>query len=268
MKTSTWFVLFFTVAVVSFAYQPSKTGWLKIQLPALPAPENQAERIQYNYDPKQEFFEIFIPSGYTGAEKYGVLGWVSPDNDANIPKHFESLLNDFKLISITAAQSGNNQDPARRIGLLECAITQLSKTLNLDYDRIIMSGYSGGGRTSAMACFAHSEFWHGAISWVGGNFYKKYSVPMPVGASSPGINDWIPGMISDDQVKASRQTARFVLITGSKDKNLHDSRGIYRALRNENFKAMLIEEPGLAHEIGTAESMRKALDFVLNGKKD
>lgn len=267
MKKILGIVSILLIAAVCSGYQPSKTGWLKIQLPSLPEPQHKANHLLYSYNPAQEVFEIYIPPSYNGDEKYGVLGWINPHDGAGVPHKFEALLNEFKLIAVSAARSGNEQDPARRIGLLECAITELSKTLNIDHDRVIVGGKSGGGRTSAMACFIHSEFWNGAISHVGGHFYKKYPVPMPVGASSPGINDHTPGLVSMEQVKAAKQNARFVLITGSKDFNLMDSRGIYRALKQEDFAALLIEEPELAHEIASPESMKQALEFIFSDKK-
>jgi predicted esterase len=150
---------------------------------------------------------------------------------------------------------------------LESAIVQLSQTLHLDPEKRIMSGFSGGGRTSAVACFVHPEFWKGAISWAGGNFYKTYSIPMPVGAYAKGINDFKPGTISAAHVKEARDENSFVLITGSKDFNQNDSRGIYRALKNDGFRALLLDERGLGHEVGSAELMQKALDFVLEKSK-
>ncbi len=247
----------------SLPVRPSRTGWLTIKLPELPVPEVKPAWLPYDFKAEEEIFEIYIPKDYTTASSYGVLGWINPNDQPGTPRHFEPLFNEFRLISVAAARSGNERDPARRIGLVTSAVLQLSKTLNIDKNRLLLSGKSGGGRTSAMGCFVHPEFWCGAISWVGGNFYKRYSVPMPVDSSSPGINDWLPGAVTPQNVKDAKKNAKFVLITGSKDFNLNDSRGIYRALKQEGFQTLLIEEPGLGHEVGSVESMRKALEFVL-----
>jgi hypothetical protein len=242
-----------------------QTGWLRIQLPALPQTNLEPVLLKEPLNPKAEVFEIYIPKSYDPSQSYGVIGWVNPHEGAEIPRQFETLFDEFNLVAVSAERIGNNHPWQRRIAVLESGISQLSKTLNLDPAKRIMSGFSGGGRTSATACFVHPEFWIGAISWAGGNFYKTYSVPIPVGASSPGINDHAPGSVSDQHVKLAREKARFVLITGPKDFNLSDSRGIYRALRKDQFEALLLEEPGLAHQVGSADYMRKALEFVFNG---
>jgi predicted esterase len=243
--------------------KPSKTGWLRIQLPALPDGAAEPALLERKLDAKAEVFEIYIPPDYDPSGSYGVFAWVNPDDSERIPRQFESLLSEYRFVAVSAARIGNDQPWQRRVSVLESAILQLSQSLNLDATKRIMSGYSGGGRTSAIACFVHPDFWKGAISWVGGNFYKAYSLPMPVGARARGINDYNPGTVTNEQVKKSRQNTSFVLITGPKDFNLNDSRGIYRALKGENFKALLLEEPGLGHEVGNTETMRKALDFVL-----
>lgn len=240
---------------------PAHTGWMRVQFPELTAPATKPEWFSYNFNPKQEAFEIYVPPDRP-EEPYGVLGWTNPNDTAGTPRKFEPLLKEYHMIAISADHCGNDQDFPRRIGLLVSGLLQLEKSLAIDKNRLILSGYSGGGRTSATGCFVHPEIWRGAISWAGGNFYKTYPVPMPIGASSPGINDYVKNGVTQENLKLARENARFVLITGNKDFNLNDSRGIYRALRGESFKALLIEEPGMGHEVGSVESMRKALDFV------
>lgn len=240
----------------------NKTGWMRIQFPQLPAPDLKPAWFTYDFNPRNEVFEIYVPPDRPEMP-YGVLAWTNPDESAGTPRRFEPLLNEFHLIAISAEHCGNDQPIPRRIGLLVSAVLQLEKTLNIDSQRLILSGLSGGGRVSATGCFVHPELWRGAISWAGGNYYKSYAVPLPVGASSPGINDFYKNGVTSENVKMARKNARFVLVTGSKDFNLNDSRGIYRALHSDGFQALLIEEPGMGHEVGSVDSMRKALEFIL-----
>ena len=243
---------------------PSRTGWLNIQLPELPAPPNKPAQFSYNFEPSRESFEIYIPPDYSPETSYGVFAWVSPGDEAGTPRRFEPLLRQWKLLAVSAARCGNEQSIDRRIGLVMSAILQLSKSLNIDRHRLIISGFSGGGRISAMAGFLHPEFWRGAIGCAGSTYYKGYSMLMPVGASSPGINGIYPDLVSEQNVKDARKNVRFVVITGPGDMNLNDSRSIHRALRRDSFQSLLIEEPGLGgHHIANVESMAKALEFVL-----
>jgi hypothetical protein len=261
--------LLLVVLTASNGAASQQTGWIQMQLPSLPEPDLNPPLLSEKLNPQTEFFEIYVPPDYDPARSYGVLAWVNPHDSAEIPRQFEGVLSKYGLVAVSAQRIGNNKPWQRRIGVLESAVVQLSQTIHLDSARRIMSGFSGGGRTAALACFLHPDFWKGAISWAGGNFYKTYSIPMPVGAYASGINDAKPGTVSAANVKKSRHRNTFVLITGSKDFNQNDSRGIYRALKNDGFRALLLDERGLGHEVGSADLMIKALDFMLEkSKKD
>ncbi|HSP07742.1 MAG TPA: hypothetical protein VLR94_11230 [Acidobacteriota bacterium] len=238
------------------------TGWMRVRFSELPTPEIRPVWFPYNFNPGEESFELYIPPDRPG-DPYGFLGWTNPEEVAETPRKFEPLLNEYHLIALSADRCGNEQLLQRRVGLLTSGLLQLKKHIRFDPNRLILSGFSGGGRTAATGCFAHPEIWRGAICWAGGNFYKKYSLPMPVGASSPGINNFLKNAVTAKNVKLARANARFVLISGPKDFNLNDCRGIYRALRQDGFRALMIEEPGMSHEVGSVDSMRKALEFVL-----
>jgi predicted esterase len=269
MRTLVLFLVFLLVVIPAILIAkelPARTGWLRLQLPNLPKPDSKPVLVRTPLDPTQEVFELYIPPNYDPARSYGLLAWINPDDSAEIPRHFEPLFKEYGFVAISAERIGNNQPWERRTGLLESAILQISETLNLDPTKHIISGFSGGGRTAAFACFIHPEFWKGAISWAGGIFYKSYTLPIPVGATRRGINDYAPGTISTQQAKKTRIKTSFVLITGPNDINFDDSRGIYRSLRQENFSAQFLEQPGLGHEVGSAEFMRKALDFILKPK--
>ena len=267
-----WILLVYVIEAAAQETQTStsrqvRTGWMRIHFAALPVPEVKPAWFPYNFDPREESFELFIPPDRP-EEPYGVLGWTNPFDAAGAPRKFEPLLVEHHLIAVSGDRCGNDQGFDRRVGLLTSALLQLEKTLAIDRSRCILSGFSGGGRTSATGCFVHPDIWRGAISWAGGNYYKAYSVPMPVGATSPGINDYYKNGVTSENVKLARRNVRFVLITGSGDFNLNDSRGIYRALRQDGFQALLVEDPGMSHEVGSVQSMKEALEFVLAPKAD
>ncbi len=162
-------ILFFAILLVGFsvvyaADQPYKTGFLDVQLPELPQPGLDPVLLPGTLNPKAEVFEIFIPPSYDPAKTYIVLAWVNPDDSAKIPRQFEPVFTQNEFIVISAAKISNDQLWQKRIGILESGITQLSKTMHFDTTKRIISGFSGGGRISAMACFVHPEFWKAAIS--------------------------------------------------------------------------------------------------------
>jgi predicted esterase len=243
-----------------------QSGWRKLTLEQLPVPATKPRWFRYDFNPADENFHVYIPRTYSADRPCGVLGWINPGDGAGAPKPYEPLFDEFRLIVVSAARSGNKQPSDRRVGLLVSATLELSKTYAIDPKRRVLSGFSGGGRSSALGAFVHSEFWCGAISHCGGNFYKDFPNPEKRGSYWRGINH--PerhgrNAVTSDNVQLARQNGRFVLITGPNDFNLANSRALADAFRKDGFNVLLIEEPGLGHAIGSVQTMRQALEFVL-----
>ena len=246
-------------------HPPLKLGWNTVQLESLPKPEIKPAWFDYQFDPTKEKFVVYIPKNYDPKKTYGVLGWTSSGDGLGIPKLFEPLLDEFHLIAINAEHCGNTQLSQRRAGLLVSGILELSKTLPIDKQRLMLSGISGGGRLSALGGFVHPDFFCGAISWCGGNFYKDYPDSQKKNWVTFGIthDHKIPNAVTTQNVSDARSHVHFVLITGEKDSNYSDSHDIEKAMKKEGFQVLLINEPGLGHAVGSLASMRQALVYVL-----
>jgi hypothetical protein len=97
-------------------------------------------------------------------------------------------------------------------------------------------------------------------------FYKDYPDPALPGGFAGGINNVLgdgPNAITQDHVGLARSNVRFVLITGDKDFNFADCHNIHNAMETEHFQSLLIEQPGMGHQVGSNESLEKALQFIL-----
>ena len=68
------------------------------------------------------------------------------------------------------------------------------------------------------------------------------------------------------QLGLAKKNVKFVLLTGSKDFNLSNSHDIETAMKREHIQVQLIEEPELAHAVGSVDNMRCALTFVLGAR--
>lgn len=242
-----------------------KRGWNTIQFPELPIPEVKPSWFRYDFDARNEKFLVYLPQNHDPSKPHGVIAWTNPGDQLGIPKKFEAIFDELGLVAISAERCGNGQDSDRRAGLLVSGILALSERVLIDQERIYASGFSGGGRVSALACFVHPEFFRGAISWCGGNFYKDFPNLAKKGAVLYGIPraHGIPDAVTKENVTAARRNVRFVLITGHADFNYGSSLSIESAMKKDGFKVKLIDEPGLGHAVGSPDSMRQALDFVL-----
>ncbi len=239
-------------------------GWQQKRLPTLPAPARIPNWFDYRFDPRAELFEIYVPKSLRPGRPCGVLAWVNADDQLHGPRRFEALCEEFGLIAVSAANCGNNRPTDRRIGLLVSAVLELSCHQPIDRRRCVISGVSGGGRTAAIAGFVHPEVWAGAISWVGGRFYRNF--PVSAGSRYPGTGIRThanPQAVTEENVREAKIGTKFVLLTGPRDFNFDESQDLYRAFLGEGFQVRIISEPGLGHEVGSAATMRQALEFVL-----
>lgn len=239
-------------------------GWQTHRFSQLPAPARTPDGYVYRFDPRAEQFEIYVPKSAGSGRPSGVFAWVNPFANLHGIRRFEPLYDQFNLIALTAANSGNDQPTDRRLGLMVSAVLALAKTQPIDRRRCVISGFSGGGRVAAIGGFLHPEIWAGAISWCGGRFYRDF--PVSAGSRHPGrgLNTPAnPNLVTPELIRDARARVKFVLLTGPKDFNQDESADIYLALTKENFQTKIIQEPGLGHEVGSAETMRRALEFAL-----
>lgn len=250
---------------------PTGPAWLEpgwhedVVLDALPDPPRKPKWFPYGFKAAEEKFRIYVPRTRRPGLPCGLLGWTSANDASQIPQKFEPLFDEFRLIAVTAANCGNKQKTSRRAGLLTSAMLAIAKHTGIDPQRCILSGMSGGGRLSALGVFVHPEIWKGAISWCGGNYYRDYpdsAKPGYVSYGFPRAHE-IPDAAPESDVRRARKECKFALLTGSKDFNLTDSRDIEKAMREDKFDVLLIEEDGLAHQVGSPENMRKAIEFLL-----
>ncbi len=230
------------------AEQRLTPGWQKLRFAQMPG----------------EQFEAYVPKNLRPGKPCGVLVWVSPFNQLYGIRRFEPLYEEFNLIAITAANSGNDQQTDRRLSLAVGGVAGLAKMQPIDRRRAVLSGMSGGGRIAAIGGFVQPDVWAGVISWCGSRFYRKF--PISAGSKHPGtgINTpQNPNLVTPELVQKARAHVKFVLLTGTNDFNRDESMDIWRVMTDEKFQAKFIQETGLGHEIGSVETMRRALEFVL-----
>ena len=235
-----------------------------VHFAALTKPDPYPAWLNCNFTPGDESFTVYVPKGLTTGQPCGALGWVNPTDDSSIPRQFLPLLDEFHLLGVCAARSGNGEWDRRRISLVVSALLQLGQIYNIDPARRVLSGLSGGGRVAAMGGFVLPGFFSGAISWCGGLFYKNHPNSEKPGQLRGGINRK-PGdrLVTAGMADEAKRRVKFVLLTGPKDFNLAGSRDVKAALDAERYRAQLIEVPGLGHQVGEAGPMRQALVFVL-----
>lgn len=213
------------------------------------------------YDVSKETFEILVPKDYKATEPHGLFIWISASPAPNIPKEWEPVLAERKLIFIGARNSGNPRDIFDRMRMAVDANYNLRKLYNVDGRRVYVSGFSGGSRVASMLGVCFAEMFSGTICFMGVNFYTDV----------PARDGKVYGMgyIPDDTVLPLAKTfCRYALVTGTSEMNHAETLSVFQnGFQKEGFASVkLLDISDQKHSPPPAEWLKQAIDFLDEGK--
>lgn len=251
--------------------KPIKPGeWSQITLKESPQP-SEPEQLKYRmhaaenpgaYDVTRETFSILVPKAYRKDVPYGLFVWVSPSANASIPKEWEAVLAEKKLIFVGAHNSGNPRDVFDRMRMAVDANHNLRGMFNIDDRRVYVSGFSGGSRVASMLGVCYADMFTGAVCFMGVNFYE------PVLGDDKMMYQarYIP---NEEILDIAKKENRFVFITGEKDFNLADTKAVHAAAVKNGFQAVqYVNIPKQGHQPPAAEWLKKSLDYLDQDKPE
>ena len=213
------------------------------------------------YDVTKETFEVLVPKDYKPTESHGLFIWISASAEPNIPKDWEPVLAEKKLIFVGAKNSGNPRDIFDRMRMAIDANYNLRKRYNVDGRRVYLSGMSGGSRVASNLGVTYAEMFSGTMCFMGVNFYTD----IPAGDGKA----WGPSYLPDDQVLAlAKKFCRYVLVTGTKEMNHANTLGVYESgFKKEGFSNVkLIDIPDQGHSLPGGQWLKQGIEFLDEGK--
>jgi len=215
------------------------------------------------YRIQDESFQIHVPQTYREDRPHGLFVWISSGDGGNIPGAFRGHLADFNYIAVGANQSGNNRHVYTRKLLALDAVHNLKRFYNIDADRVVISGSSGGGRTASETAVAYPDvFTGGGYYVIGANYYGRLHFEE--------LNSYLPARFKGKPpLYDLAKTRPFVFHTGSKDFNQEDTLRVYRHYVKDKFEQSLyIEDKGLGHSIPRADSILNGLIHLNKGLEE
>jgi poly(3-hydroxybutyrate) depolymerase len=231
-----------------------------------PTPGHISPRVAYNLVPANERFFVYVPSGYTGSEGYGLIVFTYPDASAELPAGWQAVLDARKYIFVAAENVGNDQPHGRRLGLAVMGALEMMKTYRVDAARVYAAGFSGGARMSGLLAFYQPDIFRGTLQDCGADFYK--AVPIVSATTQLDTVGQPYGRLaaSDAEVRRARKV-RFVLITGTNDFRRGNILDIFHGgFERDGFEAKLFDVPGMGHDICDGITLARALDFLEGGR--
>lgn len=205
----------------------------------------KARRPMPDYQLADESFWTYVPADYDGQKPYGLLVFISPGGSGACPANWRTVLNKHKLIWIGANNAGNFAQLWRRMGLALDAAHNLQKRYRIDKNRVYISGFSGGGRTSSRMSVIYADLFDGAAPMGGCDYFK--TVTLPSSPENPWRNRYIapPSQV----LNTAKKRNRYVLFVGADDFNREQTLSIYQQgfLRDGFFHADYLELPEAGH---------------------
>lgn len=186
-------------------------------------------------------FEIQVPKNFDPENSPGLMVYISPQSQINIPRGWLDLMETENLIWIAARESGNKTFTTKRILLTLAGLQYIQEKYTINRNRIYVSGLSGGGRVASIVATQYPQFFKGAIYNCGANFWED---------------------ITEEQLNLIKQN-RFVFLTGTDDFNLNDTKKVYAKYKKaqvENIDLMII--PRMGHENPNKNRFAKAINYL------
>ena len=184
-------------------------------------------------------YELRWPQG--NSTRPGVLIYISPKPGAGLPEGWTAVLDEHNLIWVGAHNSGNEVHVARRVGMAQLGAVLAAQSGAIDPDKIILSGFSGGGRVASMMIPAYPRHYCGALFICGAN----------------------PMFTATQETLDSLHTVPLVFLTGEHDFNLEDTRMAIVSYQQAGLtNTHLFEIEGLEHALPDARGLDQALKLI------
>lgn len=130
-------------------------------------------------DPAAERFLMYVPP-QKPPQGYGLLVFVPPWEKAQLPSGWTGVLDQFGMIFVSAARSGNDQDIiSRREPLALIAAQNAMARYAVDPDKVFVGGMSGGSRMALRLALAYPDLFRGALLNSGSDAIGTLYEPLP-----------------------------------------------------------------------------------------
>jgi dienelactone hydrolase len=195
-----------------------------------------------------ERFLVQVPSQHPAAG-YGLLVFVPPWQDARIPQGWAAVLNDFGVIYVSAARSGNEESVlGRREPLALLAAYNLMRRYPVDPERIYVAGFSGGSRVALRLVLGYPDLFRGAILNAGSDPIGNADIPLP----------------PKDLLLRFQSSDHLIYVTGDRDEpHASDDLLSVRSMRHWcMFNVTSFLQPRTGHEVAAPAALSRALSSL------
>jgi len=201
-------------------------------------------------DLSEEKFAVYVPP-QAPPRGYALLVFVPPWQNARLPQGWASVLDQYGVIFVSAARSGNDENIlGRREPLALIAAQNIIHRYAVDPGRIYIGGFSGGSRVALRIALSYPDVFRGALLNAG-------SDPIGAGGITPP---------SKELFLQFQNSTRLVYVTGDEDLGHLGMAAVSMRSMQEwcvfDVDAEVTARAG--HEVAGPAALSRALEALLN----
>jgi poly(3-hydroxybutyrate) depolymerase len=198
----------------------------------------------------EERFIVYLPS-MRPARGFGLLVFVPPWQDARMPAGWPAVLDQYGVIFVSAARSGNDEATfGRREPLALLAVHNIMQQQPVDPERTYIAGFSGGSRVALRLALGYPDLFRGAILNAGSGPIGDAQIPLP----------------PKELFLQFQSSTRLIYVTGDRDADqlVDDSWSVRSMHKWCVFNIDQFNEPHQGHEAMGAAALASALKSLSN----
>lgn len=196
---------------------------------------------------------VRLPRAHEAHVRSGVLVWIDAGSGGSIPTALHEAFDEFGIIGVSAANSGNDRVLADRVQLAMDALATVQSRYSIDPARVYVGGISGGGRVSSMLGIAKPEVFRGVLAIVGLNSFQdvrlKSGKRVAKSMAMPPLS-----------VSKNFHMTRIIAVTGRQDFNYEEMVLRAEQLNRAKIACRVFDIPGLAHQMPKVADARAAME--------
>ena len=204
-------------------------------------------------DPALDTYQIYVPPSYDGTKPYGLLIYVNPGYPHNLPSEWFPLFDSFKLIAVAADNVGNDKTMPRRIQTSMDALATAEKLYQIDPERRVVTGLSGGGHMAMVIAANYPDYFIGAVSHAAQSY-----LPSAAGYG----HGHFPGFTLDDFTSSKRKHLKWIVVSGDKDFNYQAILDTSKKWDENKLQYRFLDVPGMGHQHSEPGPLKEALLWV------
>ena len=210
--------------------------------------------IEQSIDLSAERFFLYVPPrARAPAEGYRLLVFVPPWQQARLPFGWADVLDEYGIIFVSPARSGNEENVlARREPLALLAAVNLMQRYPVDAAHVYIGGFSGGSRIALRLALAYPDLFRGGLLNAGSD---------PLGNPASGA----PSLPPRELFERFQESTRIVYLTGERDVSLLavDANSLQSLRKWCVFNVESQTIPGAGHAVATPAALAAALHALL-----